>query len=156
MGESFVFCPARLDPRLDSRQFVLELSRESRLATDCQLTFEPYCRNDGILLAPSNKVNASWLWRMNIMILVMQCFRVLYCEVSHEWLDFGLGKCVHVCKENHVTSKGLNAPRYFFLSFRRPACFGHVIQIPPSKFFFCMTVAVFFGWDAVFACQGKS
>ena len=41
MGESFVFCPAGLDPRLDSRQFVLELSRESRLATDCQLTFEP-------------------------------------------------------------------------------------------------------------------
>ena len=61
MGESFVVCPARLDPRLDSRQFVLELSRESRLAKDCQLTFEPYCRNDGILLAPPNKVNASWL-----------------------------------------------------------------------------------------------
>ena len=47
----------------------------------------------------------------------MQCFLVLYCEISHKWLDFGLGQCV--CKENHVTSKGLNAPRYF-LSFFPP------------------------------------
>lgn len=76
------------------------------------------------------------------MKLVMQCFRVLYRETSHERLDFGLGKCV--CKENHVTSKGLNAPHYFFLSFRHLAFFGLVIQIPPPKFFFCMTVAVFF------------
>ena len=56
MGESFVFCPVRLDSRLDSRQLVFdsrfstrtgienrELSRESRLAMDCQLTFEWYC-----------------------------------------------------------------------------------------------------------------
>ena len=84
----------------------------------------------------------------------MQCCRVLYCEISHEWLDFGLGKCV--CRENHVTIKGLNAPCYFFSFFRHPTCFGRVIQIPPWKFFFYMTVTVFFGWDAVFACQGKS
>ena len=56
MGESFVFCPARLGPRLDSRWLVFdsrfsigagienrESSQESRLATDCQLTFERYC-----------------------------------------------------------------------------------------------------------------
>ena len=53
---AFVFCPARLDPRLDSQKLVFdsrfsirvgienrELSQESRLATDCQLTFERYC-----------------------------------------------------------------------------------------------------------------
>ena len=49
MGESFVFCPVRLNSRLDSRFSIhagienRELSRESRLAMDCQLTFEWHC-----------------------------------------------------------------------------------------------------------------
>ena len=45
MGESFVFCPVRLDSRFSIRAGIEngELSRESRLAMDCQLTFERYC-----------------------------------------------------------------------------------------------------------------
>ena len=63
MGESFVFCPVRLNPQLDAQQLVVdsqfsirtgienrESSQESILTTDYQLTFERYCMSNSLCL----------------------------------------------------------------------------------------------------------
>ena len=90
-----------------------------------------------------------------IMILVMQCFRVLYCEISHEWLDFGLGKCVHVCKENHVTSKGLDAPRYFFSFFPPSRLLWTCYPDPTVKIIFLHDSRSFFRMRRGFRVSGE-